>query len=85
MSHGLKDLFLCIALVAFITWLLGVFGPQLDEKTAAQVQEANDLQRDLNDAAMCRQKFGEASFVHTADGTLVCIPRHGKRIIASNY
>ena len=85
MSQGLKDLIACCVLVALITWLLGVFGPALDQKTAAQVQAAVELDRDLKAAAFCRREFGEASMVHTERDEIVCIPRRGKSVTASNY
>ena len=85
MSRGAKDLIACIALVAFITWLLGVFGPQIDARTADQVQASKDFDRDMRAAAYCRQLHGEASMEWSASGELVCIPRQGKKVIASNY
>ena len=78
-----------------ICYLVGVFGPALDSHHASewpQSQALVDAQRaavrefhkDMAAAKLCRQEHGESSFTWTAAGELVCIPRHGKRQLASN-
>ena len=85
----LFDLILVTAIVAAIAYLLGVFGPSLDERDSAssrdaQTQAQRDTRRDLAAAALCREQHGETGFTWTAAGELVCIPRHGKKVLASN-
>ena len=90
----LFDLILVTAVVLAIAYLLGVFGPGLDDLDAtrltaqaavdAQTQADLDWHRDMAAAALCRSQHGETSFTWTAAGDLVCIPRHGKKVLASN-
>jgi hypothetical protein len=86
------DVLMVVTVAGFICWLLGVFGPGLDERdmrqsaalSDAQRQAERDLRRDMAAAALCREQHGEAGFTWTAAGELVCIPRHGKKVLASN-
>ena len=88
------DVIAIVALVGALTWLLGVFGPGLDSHddemsqaaalSDAQDQAQREFRRDMASARICREAHGEASFSYTADGQLVCIPRHGRRVLASN-
>ena len=91
----LVDLLIVILGALLICYLVGVFGPALDSHHASewpQSQALVDAQRaavrefhkDMAAAKLCRQEHGESSFTWTAAGELVCIPRHGKRQLASN-
>ena len=74
--------------------LVGVFGPALDSHASewpqsqalvdAQRAAVREFHKDMAAAKLCRQEHGESSFTWTAAGELVCIPRHGKRQLASN-
>ena len=84
-----RDLLIVICGAALLCWLLGVFGPSLDEHdsastTDAQAQARAELHRDLAAARICREDHGDASFTWTVDGELVCIPRHRNGQLASN-
>jgi hypothetical protein len=83
------DVLMVVTVAGFICWLLGVFGPSLDERDSAssrdaQTQAQREFKRDMAAAALCREQHGEAGFTWTAAGELVCIPRHGKKVLASN-
>ena len=92
--YQIADLAAVVALVALVSWALAWLGPALDDLDAtqrtaqtavdAQTQADLDWHRDMAAAALCRQQHGEASFTWTAAGELVCIPRHGKKVLASN-
>lgn len=92
--YHLSDLVFTVALVSFFAVLLGVIGPSLDDHsdemrvaadlTDAQAQAQRELRRDLASAAICREAHGESSFTYTQSGQLVCIPRKGKQVLASN-
>jgi hypothetical protein len=55
-------------------WLL------TQELSDAQRQARADYQRELRDAARCRQLHGEAALVWTADDMPVCVPRRAIRL-----
>ena len=90
----LIDVLSLIFTVCAFLYLLGIFGPNRDRQVS-QYHESQSLidaeraalsafKRDMAAAKLCRQEHGEAGFTYTADGELVCIPRHGKRVLASN-
>ena len=92
--YRLFDLALVAVGVLTISVLLGFVGPHLDDHggemrqsqnlSDAQRQAQRELHRDLAAAALCREQHGEASYQWTAAGELVCIPRHGHKVLASN-
>ena len=92
--YRLLDVICVAALVGLFTFLLAFVGPSLDDHSAemrstqalsdAQKQAARELRRDMAAAALCREQHGEAGYQFTAAGELVCIPRHGKKTLASN-
>ena len=47
---------------------------------AEQRLAQSTLRRDMAAAALCREQHGEASFVWTEAGMLVCIPRHSFKV-----
>jgi hypothetical protein len=80
-----------LTVTGFLCWLLGVFGPSLDEHASeskslrdAQAQAQRAFFHDVEAAKACRQLHGESLIRYTADGELVCVPRHSKQAIASN-
>ena len=91
----LVDLLIVICSTALLCWLLGVFGPALDSHVGewpqsqalvdAQRSAISTFKRDMAAAKLCREAHGEASYTWTAAGELVCIPRRGKRVLASNF
>ena len=80
------DVLMVVTIAGFLCWLLGVFGPGLDTTppTEEQTQAQREFKRDMAAAKLCREQHGEAGFTWTAAGELVCIPRHGKKVLASN-
>jgi hypothetical protein len=70
------------AVAALLGMLLGAGGNALDE---FDHQKDVRLYRDRLAAEHCRERHGESSFEYSASGELVCIPRHGKKVIASTY
>ena len=88
------DLLIVILGALLICALVGVFGPALDNHASewpasqalvdAQHAAVREFHKDMAAAKLCRQAHGESGFTWTADGELVCIPRHGKRQLASN-
>lgn len=93
--YKLRDLVNVTALVAILAGLLSFVGPAIDDYTAAadqakaaseaEAQAARELRRDLAAAKLCRLSHGEAGFTWTASGQLVCIPRHGNRIVETDF
>jgi hypothetical protein len=47
----------------------------------AQKQAARELRRDLAAAELCRLQHGESGYSWTEAGSLVCLPRKGKRTV----
>jgi len=88
----LFDLILVTSVVLASAYLLGVFGPALDERDSAsaidaQSQAQREYRRELAEAKMCREMHGESLVRHTADGETVCVPRgyiRHKSQLASN-
>ena len=90
----LVDLLIVILGALLICYLVGVFGPALDSHASewpqsqalvdAQRAAVREFHKDMAAAKLCRETHGESSFTWTAAGELVCIPRHGKRHLASN-
>lgn len=90
------DLAIVIVLVALICCLLGVVGPALDAR-ASEYHESQSLvdaqraavlafKKDMAAARLCRETHGESLIRWTANGELVCVPRHSKQAerLASN-
>lgn len=84
-----KDLLACTITVLAIVWLLGYYGPSLDEPpdspvvTDAQAAAMHEYMVELQAAKACRVEHGESLLRRTADGGFVCLPRKSGRI-ASN-
>lgn len=90
MPFRLSDLIATVAMVLLIVWLLGVYGPSLDEPpdspvvTDAQAAAMHEYMQELSVAKACRLEHGESLVRRTADGGFVCLPRNRGRI-ASNH
>lgn len=90
----LLDMIGVIVMVGLIVWLIGYYGPSLDNHASewpqskalidAQRAASQAFRKDMAAAKLCRQEHGESGFTWTAAGELVCVPRHGKRQLASN-
>lgn len=83
---ALFDLVACIVGVTLIVWLLGVFGPQLDERDVVEIRAAQAFDRDMQAAKDCREQHGESLVVWNNAGDPVCVPRgyiHRKNQVAT--
>lgn len=78
-THPVMDLLGVIAMVAVITYLLGVYGPSLDERASLATQDAQraarlEMHKSMADAKVCREQAPGSLIRYTADGQLVCVP-----------
>lgn len=97
MTNAERDGLSTLGLVLAFVVVLGALGQSMDAHDANRQadrqqsithgtsHQGTELRRNLSAADLCRDRHGEAGFTWTAAGKLVCIPRRGKQILASNF
>ena len=80
--HRVFNIALCTATLAAALLFIG---PAMDAQGTNRERAQREFRRDLQAAQFCREQFGEASYQWAESGELVCIPRHGKKVVASFF